>query len=923
MARPLKIALASCALCALSSVAGQPQTALAQPKTIKPFAYTFKQLSKRQPPTLQFAQDPKTNAKQLIIQSGGRKPTPLSVVNVPSWLSAKDYKYDVTVKRHDNKRLFVLFEALPRFNDVSVGGSTTFQLAWMVTQQPGLDRWTFIARATFSDLDGGQVLELRQEKKRWQLYRQRPLPTMRFCGKLSDKSMDLERFAPNQSNFVLQQDINALTKGAKALQAYLPTKKFKNPLLSNYYLWRAATSDRRNPANTAQTVIRPLALGDRAIESSWGEGASDLGRGEFVTARLDDTIPLRGMRLFPGQGKSAEDFTNHARPTQILLGLSDGSRFIIDLPELSFAELNKREGVVIELPNPIKTSCMSIMLLKAKRSTVPVPKITRNNKLQVRTATQARHTVSISEITPFSVVYGLKDSEAAPLLLKLFLEEKNPKRRQRLAYTARPFGSAMVQETRRLLKEGKLNAKKQAQLMVLLGIMPPVDAVPLLVELFEKTEIRSPSYRPLKLAIYAHQQYATEDLFKVLKNMGPKDVRKSTDLIRLLGRIATGSQLEQLIPSMGKGSVLVRNERIRAIAGGGVNVVEPLVKVAVASVDTLKGYDALKALSTIARRLLNPQKVLTDEQAKAMIALARQSRRRRFKMRAYQVLGRFKANGADLYFKDIVLPKAKDTLLRRAAVMALADIKNKNARLALEEALFDASPDVRIQAIRGLFDHPNREASIPKVQVYVSRERWKMGLEPALTFLATMNKPKLQQQIEGYIINLKQPDRALIAARALKRARRGMSGKNAQKIIFHLNTSYPLRRQVLQLLGQDRSKEGRTVLLKTINNKPFAALETPRRVEELRKTAMLALGQRQAAQDVDLLLERAAKEPNLKLQLAALRALAFYRDASVIKKLDRFKANAPAFLHNAIESSKTSIQRRLDLQEVQKELEKK
>lgn len=906
--------LLSGALCALAAPTAHAQSV--------EFEAPLKGLGTRNTPVLRLRTDPKTNAAQLVVRSAGRRSKDMSVVNVPSWLSPKTYTLSVTIKPHSARRTYVLFEAIPKQNDVSVGGSTTVQVAWMMTKQSGSDPWTFIAQAQYSDLDGGQIIELRKDvaqQNAWNLIRQRPLPTVRFCGEGGGDTMDVERFEPDRAGFELEMDLKKITQGAKPAQAYVPSRAFLPPVLSNYSLWRAATSDRRNQSSTAQTVIRPLALGDRDVTTVWGEGASDEGVGQFVSARVDDTVPMRGIRIFPGHGKSASLNAKYARPTKLLLGFSDGTRYTVALPEASFAELVRTEGLIVDLPSPIATTCVSVMILEARVSTAPLPRSTKARVRQL--ALEARSTTVIAEMTPYSLVHGLTNAQAAPILLDLYLEETRPKYKQRLAYIVRPYGPAIVEATRAKLQAKTITPAQRSSLSALLGIMPPDEAVPVLVDLFAKEPITSASYRPIKLALYAQGVNASTALFELSDKLPASDSRKKTDLMRLLGRISPPEQLTRLIKDLGKGDALVRNERVRAILGGGPTMVGPLLDVAVSAVDKARGVDALKGLSTIGRRAINPGTLMTPVQAQALIKAARAAKRTRYMMHAFDVLGRFDAADADLYFKDEIMPKANNPLIRRAAVEALEHLTSAQAREALEAALFDASPDVRIRAIHSLNERQDRAASISKVLVYVDRERWSQGLQPGIQLIAEVGLADDLKKIEALVADQTQPDRALQAARALRRARRGISGDVAQALLFEPQTAYPLRNQLIQLLGRDQSPEGRALLIRIIEGAAMGPLEEPKRASALKQSAMFALGLRRRLEDLPVLLNRIEREPNINIKIAAVRAMAFYDDVSVIEQLKVLEVNAKGELKVAIQDTLSSIQRRIDLKDLRKNFE--
>lgn len=927
-------ALALVGLSSSAALAQQPKPPAPTPNQPKPnsplatdFELRLKALDSRQPPKMLLRRDDRANTTQLLVRSWARKESAerdLSVVNLPAWLRKEGYRFEVTLKPAGAGKTYVLFEALPLDEELSSGGSTTFQVAWIVERsnaQGASTAWTFIAQATYSDLDGGQIMELRPKGKSWELYRQRPLPNMRFCGLNSIGAMDLERYSPGQANFVLELDLEGLIAKAKPIQAYLPARQFTRPMLSGYFLWRAATSDLRNPADTGSTIIRPLALGDQQITTAWREGSGELGRGEFVSARVEASVPLKGMRIFPGHGGSQEQYDAHATPKKLLLGLSDGQRFVVELPRLSFAELSNREGMLLELPSPTQTSCVSVLILESYPAQAPEPRA-KDFKLprEYKEALRARRAVAISELTPFSLVYGLEPKAAAKILIKTYQAEESEQQRQRFAIMARPYGRELSAQIRQVLNEDNPTPKERVRLVALLASLPSQESVPLLIDLVRTADIKTDEYRTIKLSLYAHRAEAAGPLYALIESLPAQEARRSTDLIRLLGRVASSSQRLELIKSLGNGAELVRNERIRAIAGGGADSVAPLIEAASTQPDTPAGEDALKALHTIGRRLIDAD-ILTQGQRARLLELAQISRKRRFKLRAIDLLGRFKVQEARPFLREDLIQKAPDALLRAQAATALGRLEGASSREGLQEALVDSSPDVRISAIRAIALRKDQEQLADAVLTYARREQWKQGLEHALLFLANLKDDRYVDVVRQMAVDLERADRALVAARALSRARKGLSGEQAKASLLSPKAPFPLRHQLVELLGYHNDLTSRTLLQELILEQALDEVEEPSRVEDLRQAAMMALGQRRDLRDVKLLIERAIAEPNIKLQQTALRALSFYKDKRVIDEIEAAKAKLPPTLLDDAKTTQSIIDRRISIQEVAKELE--
>lgn len=909
---------------ALEQAQAQP---IAQDLELQPeFNLTLKGLSSAQPPRMSLRRSPSTNNLQLVVSSTGKKPRDLSIVEIPAWLRQEGYRFEVTLKPATANKTYVLFEALPLDEDLSSGGSTTLQLAWLVERgsfRGATTAWAFIAQASFSDLDGGQVLEFRQHGKKWGLYRQRPLPSMRFCGLGQEKTMDLERFVPEQSSFVLELDLDKLKEDAKQLQAYLPSRAFGQPALNNYYLWRAATSDLRNRADTGSTIIRPLELGDRNIQTAWRDGSEALGRGEFVSARIEPSVPLKGLRIFPGHGQSQEQYQSHATPKRLLLGLSTGQRYVVDLPQLAYAELSKREGLLIELPQPEQTTCLSVLILEAYPALGPAPKAA-DFKLprEYEEAKRARSAVAISEITPFSLVHGLEPKAASKILIQTYKAEPNDMLRQRLAIMARPFGRELSSRIREALMDEQPSEQERVRLVALLANLPGTEAIDLLLELVTKADIKSEEYRTIKLSLYAHRAEAAGPLFALIERLPPEEDRRSTDLIRLFGRIATGPQLEQLIPALGQGTELVRNERVRAIAGGDVSMIEPLIEAAQRWTDAQPGEDALKSLSTIGRRQLNPR-VLSEAQQDKLIQIAKNAKRRRFKLRTIQALERFAVDRAAPHLREALLLSSPDTLIRSAAARALGAMTHPDAIRGLKESLVDSSPDVRISGMDAIALRKDRHSFEDAVYTYATREHWRRGLESALLFLAQSEDEAKVDVVRKLINATAHVDHALVAARALSRARRGLTQEQAQGALFSPSSPFALRHQIVELLGYAQDAGSRQLLLKLIEAPDaLQELEEPKRVDDLRQAALFAIGQRRDMRDVKLLIDCAIQEPNPRLKEAALRALSFYQEARVIAQIEAAKPKLGPTLLNEAQNAQDIIKRRISINEAAEDLKK-
>ena len=847
----------------------------------------------------------------------------LSTLTMAEWIGKPYYDYSVRVYPAQKERQhYALFEAEPVTARGAPPAATTLQMAWLVETPPrGTSRWKYITRAKHSDLDPGEQLRIEERADgTFGLRRRRPQLGKRFCGLGPDEIIESEYFAPDKGIFIVEMDVDQLTRGAGSIQAYLPIDPFEPEELWGYTLWRAATSDLRTPTDTS-TVLRPLELGDKVLDTVWSEGAPGPGRGEFVSARIEPSIPLKGFRIFPGNGERPDTYARWPRPMRLLIGLSSGERYFVDLPDADYTDLASKNGLLVELPTPRHTECLSVMLLEAYDPIAPPPRRRDFSNDRAFRQAQARYgSVAIAELTPLSILHGLKPSSAAQAILELLYEESDGQRRRRLGMMTRAYSQYLLEELRARISqpEGMVKLDHAASL---LASMPSEEALPLLMELVARVNTKTSSYRALRRAIAAHREVAAEPLLEMLAEMTDEvSERKRVDMIRLLGRVGEPEHLERLLARMGQGSPAERDERARAVSAGELAMVTPLLELAAAQLQTPAGTDALKALDTIGQRLLiEPE--LEPRQRELLLELTDMAQGRRTTMRLIRLLSHFEPEGAEPLISRM-LTSRPDPMIRREAARALAHFDGEVSRRALERALEDPSPDVRIDAIRALTPRPDAAESTPHLLAYITRERWTEGLRPALQLLATIDDvPSVEGALHTMILDRSAPDHAYLAAQAYERARRPLDPAVVDVLLFEPETSFQMRRQLIEALAQGSAEAGESLLLRVLTDDPFRALETPRRVAQLEAEAILALGQRRSPRAQKLLLEMAAEAPSVKRRLTALRALSFYADEVLLDHLTAMRPGAPPQVREAVDETHSIISRRLDIRGARQAIE--
>ena len=850
-----------------------------------------------------------------VMQKEGKRLQELTTLTLVEWAGEAYYDYKVTLQPSElDRHWYVLFEVIPNEEMNAPLSAPTLQLVWQVeAPRRGTTRWKYITKAQYSDLDGGDKLWLSEkDSKHYYLNRRRPEMGMRFCGLAPDEVFESEKFAPDKGIFVMEVDADRLAEGATSLQAFLPTVPFEPEDIYGYALWRAATSDLRTPTDIT-TVLRPLELGDRVNDSIWAEGAPGDGRGEFVTARVEASLPLKGFRIYPGNGGSERDYNAWPRPKRLLVGVSNGERFVVDLPDSSYATVDGKNGLLVELSSPIKTSCMSVLLLEAHPAKGPAPKRKKfKRERDYEAAVAARTAVAIAEITPISILQDLPPSSAAQEILKIIYNEEDAGRRRKLGLMTRSYSNYIIEALRQRLDkpDGLENLDHAASL---LAALPSEESVPLLIGLIDRVEPETGSWRSLRRALATHHEAAAEPLLEVLRTLPKDQERKRIDLIRLYGRVATPEQLEALLGQLGEGGALERNERVRAVASGNEAMIPILLGYALENLEQPAGEDALKALDTIGRRLLQRPE-LSDEDRDALIALGMQVKSRRATVRVIHLLAHYQPEGSERLLSERILLQRRDPIVRREAATALGTFGGETSLRALEEALLDISPDVRIAAIRALMQRDDGKQASSSVLNYVGRERWTDGLKPALMFLTSLKDDAIDARLEEMILDADKPTRGYLTAQAFERSRRGISHEVAATLLFEDRTTFDMRRQLIELLAYDDSPEGEAMLVRVVKRNPFVKQEEPRRVEALTSAGILALGKRRSEPGKEVLLDVARDGANIRLQHAALRGLSFYADPALVEELGKMRATAPVGMREAIDEARSTIDNRVDLE---------
>lgn len=812
----------------------------------------------------------------------------LSQATFPEWAGAAYYTYRTSTIAI-GPAFVILLEAVPNADAPNVAAS--FQVAFARGAKD--TAWKQIASVRHSVLDGGDRLLVRVRDNQAELVRVSSAPST-FCGGKAAAFV----FDPDLLAFRTDFDIDtAATSAAKARIVELETP-FTDDGLPGFHLWYLATSDRLN-ADDSRTVIRPIELGDNKTTTAWVEGRPGLGRGQFVTARINPSLKLRGFRIFPGHGASEAEFRAFAVPTQLLVSTEEQT-FTVDVPAQSFDDLRRNHGLFVQLPESQRTRCMTVAILDSQPGNA-----TGDD------AWKAKAT-AISEITPVSELHELPPDFAAVVVVEKLLKETDPKDTRRLATLTTPLGPHLAVILEKVVTQG--TDEDRERVAPLLRNLPSEQAVPILIDLFERAQPESTFYIPVKRGLEMHRDVAGPRLARTLRDHPPANAQKHVDLLRLVGRLATPDELRFLTANLGEGDDLIRKERIRALIRAGKDVLPDLFAVMKARANSPAAYDALRAVASIGRKVFAHEPG-TVEGAHILTEVVRDAHDPRTRMLAIRALGHFSCQDA-LPTLSRVLDRDRNPLVRRTAVQALVLNPEREARLKIESALNDDSPDVRIAAAEAIGNREDRNTSVPALRDYTAKESWPSGLAAGYAVLVQLQDPTVHTFLERELLRDPYTQRAEIITDALKRGSRSLAPNVSRQLLNDPKTSFVIKRHVIDTLGLTPAPDNENILVPIASQDlPFPQFDETRNAN-LRVRAMLAIGRLRSETGRDFLLERLQQTNDLNWQRAVLRALSFSNDPHVADRLEQFLDSAPQTLREDVKDTLTTVRRRSAVDDV-------
>ena len=846
----------------------------------------------------------------VAVTSENQPETPICFSTFPLEAGEDYYDFQLQQAPADDGDQFILLEVTPKRGEGPLD-PPVYQLAFHLNADTQRQIWSCnnIGRGQHTELDGGPNLAIEEIDGERQLTRYDIARSVSFCGLRSDEDDSLEVFDVASGRFLPGVQIDVSDEGAGSLEARSPDEPIVAPLVDEFYSWLTASSDIRG-APVGASVPRPRMLGTLDMSSAWIEGEEDLGIGEYVTAGISTAAHLQKLRIFPGHGESPEAFDAYARPTQLLIGLSDGYRYVVDIPDLSHEELIAKGGLLVELPEPVTTRCVSVMILDATPGRFATDEDTDRRRIS--------HSVAIAEVTAYSSLDADTEAETARRIIAELSREPSPERRDRIANFGNLIPLPMLDAISSVLLEP--DAQKRQRVVPLLGRVHHDEALPILAEHLLRIAPDDADYRQTKRALAAHQSESVPTLLGLLDKLEIDD-RKYVDVVRSLGRVGTAQDMTPLVSNLGEGSDFLRRERIRAISRSGTESVPELIIFAYDHSDTEGGLDALTTLVRIGKQRFEDDPAEPDG-AKTLLDIYHKSTSRAHRLRAIEAIGYFHSSEAVALLGEDILADDPDPLVRKFAAASLRTYPDPAALQALQSALHDPSPDVRIAAIRALSQREDAAEAIDAVIEYARVEQWPTGLHHAIYLLAASPDPDAQQAISEVINDDVTARTARTALRALRRNERALPLKEIESILAQDEAPQALILQLVHMLGLSEDAEA-TPILKAIADREYAAL-TARSDDDLRvlsTRSFLALGTSRSDEARRFLLDAIVDEDRpIDERSFALHGLGFFNDRALLEELHDLSAQLDPELRPRLRDTLKMIQNRLAVDEAEDEL---
>ena len=445
---------------------------------------------------------------------------------------------------------------------------------------------------------------------------------------------------------------------------------------------------------SAGNLTRPVELDDGDPATAWAESLGGDGRGEVIIARAPHGHhALRALRILPGDASSPRAFRRANRLRSALLILSAEHRYRVTwAADPAAARGKEREPYWIQLPRPVKTRCVTLVLDQVFPGTL------------ARGGSGGR--TAVSELTLFT---ELAFGGGGEQLLADLRGEDQEVRRAATATLAR-MGDRGVSLVNGTLQSEDPGRHERAAWVLMAS--PAASALAPLVRLLPSLS------RPTRSLALDALERGGERTVSALRQVLPRAPDQVADLAPLLGRIGGSAARDLLISLAGRGAEAQR----AAVAEGLIRLHGAGDLDAAISAAESAGEDLVRADLVLAVGRMPAASARGAELARRIAAFWKDEAPFELRYRILNALGKLDAEGQRALLEAAV--GQQDPALRLAAVDALRRADGPGPAPTLLRALGDGDPRVRASAAMGLsnraLDPAQRSALVARMKV----ERW-------------------------------------------------------------------------------------------------------------------------------------------------------------------------------------------------------
>jgi HEAT repeat protein len=482
-----------------------------------------------------------------------------------------------------------------------------------------------------------------------------------------------------------------------------------------------AASNSAGVQGDARRLLAPTAIDDDDASTVW-TAENHQARGEFFTARSSTGFAITGLKILPGDTRSAQAYAAATRPRRLTLLFGRGAEQSLDVDLVEDPDGGTRrfrEPFWIPLPKPMASGCLTVM---------------------IREVTSGHAATAIADMAVMTEIDGPQavDRLVADLAAGTSCETRRP--------LLTSIGGAALDKVTAALAGSPAGQGRACLVETLATLMPSppsgaplIAASPALAAALAATLIAAtPDEEKTVFALLARLQ---EPPVPAIAALLIDQTRAESDRLRAARALALLAQPEArraLLAAVGKGSPSLR-AGVRETAAAAK---PPLARAALDALAQVPGSahgqraDLLLVVAAAATR--EPEQVTPS--VEALRATLQSAPSFEEQARAIQGLGAIR-NPAAIAELVAYRARASDSVLRFFATRELAGQTDPEAGLALRAALLDSDPRARETAALALGQRHDRSFA-PQIIEAAKQEPWPGVRRAQVTALGDLCVPE-------------------------------------------------------------------------------------------------------------------------------------------------------------------------------------